>query len=168
MAAIKRLLEPLAVHHTDDAYASQGAHRWGNRDIYPIVKKERTYSTWAYFAYWATAGICITSWTLGSSMIGIGLTAGQACGAVLAGSTFASILGFLAGQAGRTLFLRYGTLAPFFIVMLFLIIPLYQRQYPMPHFKKVYANIMCLQLYDDGPCDIRALWFILQYFDMCL
>jgi NCS1 family nucleobase:cation symporter-1 len=110
MAAIVKFLEPLEVHHNDDAYASQGAHRWGNRDIYPIVKKERTYSTWAYFAYWATAGICITSWTLGSSMIGIGLTAGQACGAVLAGSTFASILGFLAGQAGRTLFLRYGLL----------------------------------------------------------
>jgi nucleobase:cation symporter-1, NCS1 family len=34
-------------------------------------------------------------------MISIGLTAGQACGAVLVGAAFAGLLGFLAGQPGR-------------------------------------------------------------------
>lgn len=34
-------------------------------------------------------------------MIGIGLTAGQACGAVLVACAFSSCMGFVAGQAGR-------------------------------------------------------------------
>jgi hypothetical protein len=30
-----------------------------------------------------TCGMCLSSWTIGSSLIGIGLTAGQAMGAVV-------------------------------------------------------------------------------------
>jgi NCS1 family nucleobase:cation symporter-1 len=43
-------------------------------------------------------------------MVGIGLTAGQACGAVLLGSTFAALLGFMSGQCGRIHHLGYGNL----------------------------------------------------------
>lgn len=113
------LLRPLEVKHNQEKYSAQGTNRWGNRDIYPILEEKRIWNAWAFFIYWATAGgcstgilcptstsltslgICITSWTLGSSMIGIGLTAGQAVGAVLVGTCFASTLGFVAGQCGR-------------------------------------------------------------------
>lgn len=40
-------------------------------------------------------------------MIGIGLTAGQACGAVLVGASLASLNGFMAGQCGRVHHLGY-------------------------------------------------------------
>ncbi|KAK4220772.1 NCS1 family nucleobase:cation symporter-1 [Podospora fimiseda] len=67
----------------------------------------RTYTCWSYFAYWATAGICVTSWSLVSSIIGIGLSAGEPCDAVLVGSFFAALLGFMAGQCGRHHYLGF-------------------------------------------------------------
>ena len=47
------------------------------------------------------SGICISSYTLGSSMIGIGLTAGQAVGAVLIATACSSTLSYFTGQMGR-------------------------------------------------------------------
>lgn len=100
MSAITRALKPFEVH-SKGQYENTGTSQWGNRDIYPVLPEHQTYTSKAFWAYWATAGICISSYTLGSSMIGVGLTAGQACGAVLVGAAFAGLLGFLAGQAGR-------------------------------------------------------------------
>lgn len=77
MAIFSQFLKYIEVKKRDDAYASAGhATRWGNRDLYPIIKSERTYGWAAYYAYWMTGGVCLSSWTLGSSLIGYGLTAG--------------------------------------------------------------------------------------------
>lgn len=83
--------------------------RWGNRDIYPIVAAERTYRWHDFFAYWFTAGICLSAYTLGSSLVAIGLTAGQALGAVLLGASFASMTAFLCGEAGRIHYIGYAS-----------------------------------------------------------
>lgn len=95
--ALKKLEVP---HDENDAYAAEGSNRWGNRDIYPIIPEERTYTTASYLGYYCTSGFSPTSWTLGSSLLAYGLTAGQACGAVLVGSFIASVNAFLCGQAG--------------------------------------------------------------------
>jgi NCS1 family nucleobase:cation symporter-1 len=93
---MSKILKFLEVRQKDEIYAAQGATRWGNRDLYPILVSERTvslsikslvpkpnrlpqYASRAYFAYWVTSGVCLTAWTLGSSLIGYGLTAGEAC-----------------------------------------------------------------------------------------
>jgi nucleobase:cation symporter-1, NCS1 family len=76
-------LQKLEVKPTDDEYESIATSRWGNKDVYPIPHDKRTYGWLAFWAYWGTCGISISSWTIGSSLIGIGLTAGQACGVVV-------------------------------------------------------------------------------------
>jgi cytosine/uracil/thiamine/allantoin permease len=67
------------------------------------------YTSRAYFAYWVTSGVCRTAWTLGSSLIGYGITAGEACGAVLTGSVNAGVMAVLCGQVGRDLHLGVGS-----------------------------------------------------------
>jgi cytosine/uracil/thiamine/allantoin permease len=94
----------LQVKPTDDEYEAIETTRWGNRDIYPVAHDKRVYSVYDFIAYWVssvaiwtttfkgetftdtpqgTCGMCLSSWTIGSSLIGIGLTAGQAMGAVV-------------------------------------------------------------------------------------
>jgi hypothetical protein len=57
------------------------------------------------------SGVCLSSWTVGSSLIGIGLTAGQACGVVLIGCVLASASAFLNGTPGAMHHLGYGAMA---------------------------------------------------------
>lgn len=80
---LKTLLKKLEVKPTDDEFESMPTTRWGNKDVYPIPHDKRTYGVLAFYAYWGTCGISLSSWTIGSSLVGIGLTAGQACGAVV-------------------------------------------------------------------------------------
>ena len=56
MGRIQDALRPLEVKHNQEQYAARGTTGWGNRDIYPIIPEHWTYTGWAYFTYWATAG----------------------------------------------------------------------------------------------------------------
>lgn len=102
--------------------------RWGNRDVYPIPHDKRTYGVYAFVSYWGmllssiicrisadfrkgTCGVCLSSWTIGSSLIGIGLTAGQAMASVTVGMLLASINAYLNGTPGAKHHLGYGMLA---------------------------------------------------------
>lgn len=80
------LARRLQVQPTDDEFEALATTRWGNRDVYPVSHDKRTYGVLAFYAYWGTCGISLSSWTIGSSLIGIGLTAGQACGVVVCAS----------------------------------------------------------------------------------
>lgn len=101
MSSLTRKLKRFEVQ-PKGIFEETGTSRWGNRDIYPITEEFRTYNARAFFAYWGTVGISLSSYTLGSTMIAIGLNAAQTIGAVFAGSIFACVLGLLAAQAGRT------------------------------------------------------------------
>lgn len=99
--AITNFLKRLEVKPTDDEFESIKTSRWGNRDVYPIAHDKRTYGVYAFVSYWGiyflppffllsptnqyigTCGICLSSWTIGSSLIGIGLTPGQAMASVV-------------------------------------------------------------------------------------
>lgn len=106
MPSLSRILQGLEVKkRKDGVYEEYGTTRWGNRDLYPIVPSERTYTARAYFAYWVTTCVCINAWTLGSSLIGYGLTAAQTMGAVVIGSVLAALMAVLCGQPGRNLHL---------------------------------------------------------------
>lgn len=58
-----------------------------------------------------TCGICLSSYTIGSSLIGIGLTAGQALGSVVVGMTLACANAYFNGSPGALHHLGYGMLA---------------------------------------------------------
>ncbi|KAI1633043.1 permease for cytosine/purines, uracil, thiamine, allantoin-domain-containing protein [Biscogniauxia mediterranea] len=123
---IRQLLKKLEVKPTDDEFESIETSRWGNKDVYPIPHDKRTYGWLAFYAYWGTCGISLSSWTIGSSLIGIGLTAGQACAVVVIGCIIASLSAYLNGAPGAIHHLGYGTLAraafglwgSYFVVML--------------------------------------------------
>ncbi|RDW83488.1 hypothetical protein BP5796_04979 [Coleophoma crateriformis] len=107
MGVFTKVVKFLEVKPKGEAYAAYPPTRWGNRDIYPIIAAERTYQWYDFFAYWFTAGIALSGWTLGSSLVAIGLTAGQALGAVLLGASFASLNAFLCGEMGRQHYIGY-------------------------------------------------------------
>ncbi|KAI1491833.1 permease for cytosine/purines, uracil, thiamine, allantoin-domain-containing protein [Biscogniauxia mediterranea] len=123
---IRQLVKKLEVKPTDDEFESIETSRWGNKDVYPIPHDKRTYGWLAFYAYWGTCGISLSSWTIGSSLIGIGLTAGQACAVVVIGCIIASLSAYLNGAPGAIHHLGYGTLAraafglwgSYFVVML--------------------------------------------------
>ncbi|KAH9886805.1 NCS1 family nucleobase:cation symporter-1 [Xylariomycetidae sp. FL2044] len=101
MEKVTEFLKPLEVKHDREQFAAEGTTRWGNKDIYPVIQEHRTYSARSFWVFWASGGVCVTSWTLGSSMIGIGLNVPEAFGAVLCGVGLSSILGHFCGQSGR-------------------------------------------------------------------
>ncbi|KEY68266.1 hypothetical protein S7711_07020 [Stachybotrys chartarum IBT 7711] len=94
-----------------DIYQDRGTTKWGNHDLYPIVASERTYGTGAYILYWVTCGAGLSTFALGSSYVAVGLTAGEACGAILIGSTMASGIALLCGRPGAEKHLGYTMMA---------------------------------------------------------
>ncbi|ORX95917.1 permease for cytosine/purines, uracil, thiamine, allantoin-domain-containing protein [Clohesyomyces aquaticus] len=108
---VSSFLRKLEVKPTDDEYEAIETSRWGNKDVYPIPHDKRTYGIYAFVSYWGTCGICLSSWTIGSSLIGIGLTAGQAMAAVTVGMLIACANAYLNGTPGAKHHLGYGMLA---------------------------------------------------------
>jgi nucleobase:cation symporter-1, NCS1 family len=104
MSKIKKFLELPA---RDDIYADRGTTKWGNHDLYPIVPKERTYGKGAYLLYWVTCCCGLSTFAIGSSYIAVGLTPGEACGAVLIGACIASSNALLCGRPGSTKHMGY-------------------------------------------------------------
>lgn len=51
-----KLAKKLEVKHDIDQFSEEGTTNWGNKDIYPIIPERWTFTAWAYFTYWATAG----------------------------------------------------------------------------------------------------------------
>ncbi|KAF7510903.1 hypothetical protein GJ744_005733 [Endocarpon pusillum] len=70
---------------------------WCNRDLIPIPRDRRTW-TWQGFAgYWVIGGINTTAWTIGSTLLALGLSVGQAMGMVVCAAV---VIAFLAVGAG--------------------------------------------------------------------
>jgi nucleobase:cation symporter-1, NCS1 family len=90
-----------------DIYQDRGTTKWGNHDLYPIVPAERTYGRGAYLLYWVTCAAGLSTFAIGSSYVAVGLTAGQACGAVLIGASVSSMNALLCGRAGAEKHLGY-------------------------------------------------------------
>jgi nucleobase:cation symporter-1, NCS1 family len=91
----------------DDVYQDRGTTKWGNHDLYPVIPSERTYGTGAYVLYWATCAAGLSTFAIGSTYIAVGLTAGEACGAVIIGSCIASSSAILCGRVGAEKHLGY-------------------------------------------------------------
>ena len=83
-----------------DVYTYDGTTRWGNHDLYPIPKKERTYGYMGYYSYYLVSGISITGFSMGSAYVSAGLSAQETIGAVLVGCICAALNACLGVQVG--------------------------------------------------------------------
>ncbi|CDK25867.1 unnamed protein product [Kuraishia capsulata CBS 1993] len=75
--------------------------QWCNRDLIPIPKERRTYTTMSYFGYWTVSGACVSAWTIGSTMLSYGLNAKQAIACVVVGSLLTGLLAISCGWMGE-------------------------------------------------------------------
>jgi NCS1 family nucleobase:cation symporter-1 len=131
---MSRFLKLIELPPRDDIYQDEGTTDWGNhvrasspklhfsvtnknKDLYPIVPKERTYGKGAFMLYWLTCGGGLSTFAIGSSYIAVGLTAGEAVGAILIGACISSCNALLCGMNNdgvQTLYSRLNTFADFY------------------------------------------------------
>ncbi|RDW77351.1 hypothetical protein BP6252_05404 [Coleophoma cylindrospora] len=104
---IKRLLKWAEVPAREDIFTWRGTTKWGNHDLYPIDPKEWTFGWLGFVAIWVTNGVSVSTWTLGSSYIAYGLTAGETIGSILVGSCIASFVAFFAARPGMDYHVGY-------------------------------------------------------------
>jgi NCS1 family nucleobase:cation symporter-1 len=128
----------------DDVYASKGVTRWGNPDIYPTKKEERTFGWASYFLYWVTCCMGLSTFSIGSSYVSVGLSAGETMGAVLIGAILTSANGILCGKPGSEKHLGYTVTARASFGLVGVILPL---------FFQIISNIIfvCIQIFAAGP-----------------
>lgn len=74
-----------------DVYTYDGTTRWGNHDLYPIPKKERTYGFLGFYSYYLVSGISITGFSKRSAYVSAGLSAQETIRAVLVGCVCAAL-----------------------------------------------------------------------------
>jgi nucleobase:cation symporter-1, NCS1 family len=48
--------------------------KWSNKDMDPVPPHLRTWSTWAYVAYWISDATNLAAWEVASSMLAVGLS----------------------------------------------------------------------------------------------
>ncbi|KXT06852.1 hypothetical protein AC578_7189 [Pseudocercospora eumusae] len=99
MTKTKRFLKWLEV--PQDADATYKTDRWTNRDLIPMPRERRTYAIWSYCVYWCISGLCISAYTLGSSLLAYGVNCKQAMAAIAIGAVLVSPLVIACGWMGE-------------------------------------------------------------------
>ncbi|KAJ7206505.1 permease for cytosine/purines, uracil, thiamine, allantoin-domain-containing protein [Mycena pura] len=84
-----------------DANADYKNDHYTNRDLIPMPANRRTYSISSYFIYWCISGMCISAYTIGSTLLAYGLSAPQAIGALVIGSMGTGCLSVACGWMGE-------------------------------------------------------------------
>ncbi|KAH8674590.1 permease for cytosine/purines, uracil, thiamine, allantoin-domain-containing protein [Tricladium varicosporioides] len=120
---IHKILDKVRIYDDVDG---RPVNRWTNPDILPVLPKNRTFTTKAYVSYWISGAVCASFWSMGSSAIANGLTAGQAIGAMLVGGVISAIIAWLCGRPGIKYHLgfpmmsrvTFGMFGSYFIVVL--------------------------------------------------
>ncbi|KAI0473054.1 permease for cytosine/purines, uracil, thiamine, allantoin-domain-containing protein [Xylariaceae sp. FL0804] len=74
--------------------------RWANPDVLPVPPHEIKYDWKAYFGYWFAVGFNTTVWSLASSNLANGLSAGAAIGGIFVGGVLAGLVAFFCGEPG--------------------------------------------------------------------
>jgi len=65
--------------------------RWSNKDMDPVSKQDRTWSTWDYVAYWISDAANAATWQMASSMLAVGLSWRQALPAIAVGNIIIAV-----------------------------------------------------------------------------
>ncbi|KAJ7830148.1 permease for cytosine/purines, uracil, thiamine, allantoin-domain-containing protein [Mycena olivaceomarginata] len=96
---LRRLLKYIEV--PIDANADYKNDHYTNRDLIPTPADRRTYSISSYVIYWCISGMCISAYTVGSTLLAYGLSAPQAIGALVIGAICTGCLSVACGWMGE-------------------------------------------------------------------
>ena len=107
MGRLRRMFRWAELPERKDIYTYEGTTKWGNHDLYPIDPSERTFTWFSYWSIFVTSGVNISTFTLGSSFITYGLTAGQTIGGVLLGTLISAVVSFLSSRPGMDYHMGY-------------------------------------------------------------
>lgn len=88
------------VKERKDIYTWRGTTEWGNHDLYPTSEKDRTYGYWAYMSFWSQSGFSITTYTIGSGYIAVGLSQAETIAAIFVGSLISACVGIFGARPG--------------------------------------------------------------------
>jgi len=69
--------------------------RWSNKDMDPVPKENRTWSTWDYVAYWISDAANAGTWQIAGSMLAVGLSWRQALPAIAVGNIIIAVCSFV-------------------------------------------------------------------------
>ncbi|BGP43809.1 hypothetical protein JCM10450v2_008007 [Rhodotorula kratochvilovae] len=86
---------------------SKAGFTWSNAHLDPTPPSQRTWTYWHYAAMWAAYGFSTGVWTLGSSMISAGLTAGQAVVCVFIAHLLGAIVIVVNSRGGAAYHIGY-------------------------------------------------------------
>ncbi|GAA5850077.1 hypothetical protein JCM8547_001005 [Rhodosporidiobolus lusitaniae] len=59
-------------------WKGKGAERWSNKDLDPVPREKRTWGPFSVLSYWCSDQFSPSAWSLGASMISLGLTCREA------------------------------------------------------------------------------------------
>jgi len=65
--------------------------RWSNKDMDPVSKQDRTWSSWDYVVYWISDAANAATWQMASSMLAVGLSWRQALPAIAIGNIIIAV-----------------------------------------------------------------------------
>ncbi|WWC71819.1 uncharacterized protein I206_105778 [Kwoniella pini CBS 10737] len=82
-----------------------------NEDLIPSPPERRTWTAWSYLAYWWSEAWNITTWSLGSSLIALGLSVGNALLVILFANILSALVIIANGFAASRYHIGYPVLA---------------------------------------------------------
>lgn len=71
-----------------------------NKDIIPMGPKRRIWGVWSLTAYWSITNVTISTWTGASSLLSLGLSAGETMGCIIIGNAIIVTLALLNAAPG--------------------------------------------------------------------
>ena len=94
----KRTKFSLEVRREESSFAK--TKNASNADFDPIPPSKRTWTTFAYVAYWMADAWAVSNWEVASSMIAVGLNWKYAIGACVLGNTLMGLVITVNGRIG--------------------------------------------------------------------
>ncbi|GAA5887534.1 hypothetical protein JCM6882_001441 [Rhodosporidiobolus microsporus] len=81
-------------------WKGKGHERWSNKDLDPVPREKRTWGPFSILSYWCSDQFSPSAWSLGSSMIAMGLTCREAIPITFFGFTLCAVIITLNGIIG--------------------------------------------------------------------
>lgn len=81
-------------------HAGDAVNQWINDDIRPLPPHRRTWGIWSFVSFWAINNLIMLNFTVGSTLIALGLSVWQAMIAVMVGKSIVMVVAVYNGWVG--------------------------------------------------------------------
>ncbi|GAA5926573.1 hypothetical protein JCM3775_001054 [Rhodotorula graminis] len=106
-----RKLDSLLKVEQEAGWKGKGAERWSNKDLDPVPREKRTWGMLSIISYWTSDQFSPASWSLGASLIAMGMTAREAIPITFVGFTLCGIIIAVNGKIGSLMHVSFPVLA---------------------------------------------------------